>query len=746
MPVLRRTPSRPAPENSAQLLVGSVVALALLTAHPGAQASALSDSLAQLTQGQRFERRISLSTMGLLGSSINVPAGSMQEFYFPVHAGDGSRSLLVTTPANQPTASFAVNGVQASASTAASSGNTRQMNNRLPITAAQGQARLGMQAGAMPKDGCDSAPAGGVALDPGSYLSYYPSAADTAAPAWTQGASTLPDRPFLLVAAPPLNSETFDTAWRVGIVMARQGRPATVHTLPAVGDVVDTRTLAIPQGLAAIPAFAALADGSAHHTIANAAEVGALLMLDAADVLADVVVVDSALRTQIGSALDALAAQITDDDTLRLLAQWRERQMPLAGKDVSVAPFSRMPLGAHPVWAVPASGAASLAAISDNAGWLRLSATANGAARTAANQADHALVRASDDPARGQYLVQAPQSWSATFAMLPPATSSHTPAHVQIGFTLPAKAASQKPVGVLRWNGILLAARQLQGADGQRQTLEADIPVYALSALNLLQVALEQDAPAGGCGKAAAVPATALDFNVRFSSAAPAGLPRNPAFSDLIPRLGFDAEMAVPEGFLSQAREGLSAAIHLASAANLSPSAARLVLVEQGKPYTPTRPFVAAGVALRDATSPVSLKGGEIRFHDRPVQGLPWPARQSAMVSVMQVAQASGQAGLLWYPLGDNAWPEATGLLVNRAPLALLGPGADVAWVDGSGNVALASEASDAGPMYEWRSLFSWGVPVTLGLLILFVALLIASMIATRAAKRRKPGPSGGTS
>lgn len=155
----------------------------------GAHASPISDSLEQLTQGQRFERRISLSTLGLLGPSINVPPGSLQEFYFPAHGSDDARALLVSVPRNQPGASFAVNGVPVSPSTVATKGGTNHdahgssptTASRFPLNGQATETRLGMQAGAMPQDGCTAVADSGVALNPDSHLSYYPSAQSTAA-------------------------------------------------------------------------------------------------------------------------------------------------------------------------------------------------------------------------------------------------------------------------------------------------------------------------------------------------------------------------------------------------------------------------------------------------------------------------------------------------------------------------------------------------------------------------------------
>ena len=84
---------------------------------------------------------------------------------------------------------------------------------------------------------------------------------------------------------------------------------------------MDTRTLSIPAALQSITAFAGLSDAQEHHAIANAAEIGALLMLDASALLADVVVADASLQSQLSRALDALQMQITDR-TLGLRDEW----------------------------------------------------------------------------------------------------------------------------------------------------------------------------------------------------------------------------------------------------------------------------------------------------------------------------------------------------------------------------------------------------------------------------------------
>ncbi|WYX37819.1 hypothetical protein WJ966_15040 [Achromobacter xylosoxidans] len=74
-----------------------------------------------------------------------------------------------------------------------------------------------------------------------------------------------------------------------------------------------------------MPAFAALADNG-KHKIANAAEIGALLVMGAPAVAGDVVIADATLRGKLNEALDALQSQLANDaDAAAAFKSWRER-------------------------------------------------------------------------------------------------------------------------------------------------------------------------------------------------------------------------------------------------------------------------------------------------------------------------------------------------------------------------------------------------------------------------------------
>ena len=735
-------PTRRLPVGRIGVSIASAITGLLVGGH--VHASALSTELQQITQGQRFERRISLSTMGVMGPSVNIPADSLQEFYFPLQGNEQARALVVTAPANQPAPAFAINGVATPTGVNAPGKPQQLVRTTLPVHGSAIPTRLGMQVGPQAPAQCSTSSAGAVALNPDTHLSYYAAATDaSAAGSWLQAVATMPEHPFLLVAAPPLSRETFDTAWRVGLAMARQGRPATVHTLPRVGDIVDTRALSIPAALQSITAFAGLSDAQEHHAIANAAEIGALLMLDASALLADVVVADASLQSQLSRALDALQMQITDEEAHEVFQHWRDKRMPLASSAPASRTFAHIPFGARPAWVIATDGAGSVAALNTGSQWRPLTAVADGAARLAPSQSNHALLRdSSSGKSPQQFTMQAPQNWSASFALTPPLTGGHTPSHIEVHFRLPDNARQQSPVGVLHWNGILLAARNLKGK-GERETLAADIPVYALSAINVLQVAIKQDAPAGGCNPSQATPTTALQLDVRFAPVTASTEPPTdtPSFADVISSLGRSADIAVPQSYLSLAQQGLANTIQFAAAANLSPITSRLLLVEADKVFRPTQSFVALDVALPDTPHAFALRDQNVSLRGRPVTGIPWS--QASGVTAVQVVHTEQQNGLLWYPLGAESRVRPAGLLVNHGQLALLGPGSEVAWINASGSVVRAADANTAGPMYEWRSLFSWGVPVTLATLTLFIVLVVAAAIAARRAKRKSQAIEG---
>ncbi|QIL82141.1 hypothetical protein G7047_21065 [Diaphorobacter sp. HDW4A] len=739
-------PTRPVPVGRIGVRPCTVVcAIAWMVTCASTHASPIGGELQQLTKGQRFERRISLSTLGVMGPSVNIPADSLQEFYLPAGGRESARTLVLTTPANQPAPAFAVNGAATVVPLTTPGKPDQLIRTTLPMTGSATPTRIGMQVGPQAPTTCDAKSSGAVALNPDTYLSYYGTGRETSnASTWTQGIAVMPERPFLLVAAPPLSRETFDTAWRIGLTMAKQGRPVSVHALPSVGDIVDTRALSVPPGLTTIAAFAGLSDASEHHAIASTAEIGALLMLDASGLLADIVVADAQLQSQLASALDALQMQITDEDALVVFQEWRNKRMPLARATAGRKTLKLTPFGARNAWAVTADGAASIASLDTQAQWQPLTAVADGGARLASSQVNHALLRdsSSGKTPQQQFTVQAPQNWAASFALTPPLASGHTPSHIQVSFQLPERASQQSPVGVLHWNGILLAARNLNGK-GERETLAADIPVYALSAINVLQVSVKQDAPAGGCSSSMVIPTTALQFDLRFNSAASSSAKPTdtPSFADLISRLGHSADIAVPQSYLTQARLGLDNTIQLAAAANLSPIASRLVLVDAKKSFSPSQTFVALDVDVLRTPRALGLQDHHIALRGTPIKGMPWP--QSSGVTAVQAVQTDGQIGLLWYPLGAETRVRPTGLLVNHGQLALLGPGSEVAWLNTTGSVVRASDANTAGTMYEWRSLFSWGVPVTLAALITFIALLVAAGVAARRAKRKSQALEG---
>ena len=104
----------------------------------------------------------------------------------------------------------------------------------------------------------------------------------------------------------------------------------------------------------------------------------------------------------------------------------------------------------------------------------------------------------------------------------------------------------------------------------------------------------------------------------------------------------------------------------------------------------------------------------------------------------MQLSQAQNEFGLRWYPLGDETPVDRTGLLINHGRMALLGLAGNVAWLNASGNEFHTTEQEKVGPMYEWRSLFSWGAPLAGLLLGMLVLLTVSAGVANRLRRRKE--------
>ena len=722
---------------------GAIVLLTFSSLATPALASPVSDALDLALLGQRYERSISLSTLGVLHAVKTFPADEVQEFYWRSSPSQSLDALSVAQPSQTPGSLRAfVNGQQ----TAAPAGASTKLGG-LANNATTGAARVGFTSDGDLQKICEHpVPGDSRAIEASTHLSFYRDGSNDGAGAasgpepWYSAIQGMPDTVHVLVAAAPLQPASFETGWRLGISLMQTGRDIAIRTFPTAGEAVDTTGLVVPDALAAVPAFAALRTADSRHVLANHAEVGALLVLDAPQLLADVVVLDDALRAQLNAALDALMATVNDEDARASLANWRAQHVPSAQTPTTKPLLAQQAFGARKAWVATPQTAESLSASGvapTNAAWTLLYASANGAAlATDRQQAGPIAKSAGTEGKTQQFTVQAPYNWGANFALQAGANAQRVPDFVNVQFKLPDAVRNQGPVGVVHWNGILLAAQQLKASNGIN-TIRTRVPVYALGAVNVLTVSMKLNAAVETCVGAGNFPITALTLD---AAADPGAVPEQrtaPAgFDEIAPRLAGKAQVAIPTQYLQRPRMGLGNAIRLAAAGNISPWHSALVVIKDGTRFSPTAPYLALNVDVRDETRAIDQSNKQLLVGGRPVQGPGWT--NSSPASVMQLSQTQNEFGLRWYPLGDETPVDRTGLLINHGRMALLGLAGNVAWLNASGNEFHTTEQEKVGPMYEWRSLFSWGAPLAGLLLGMLVLLTVSAGIANRLRRRKE--------
>lgn len=286
-PTIRQSLSR----TGARWALGSLLGLGALFAQT-ASASALGDAIRQLGASDGLQRSVTLKELGIVDPVV-LAGTATQDFYLPVPRGlplgDASIAFDSRYLKGEPgvsTVVISLNGTPAVSQTVPDGDGTLQRT--LPV-AQQARAsdfvRLGVNWRS--RNGqvrCDDnhSLANSLTISPQTRLSYRVDPRDVRSieDVW----NTLPVRTTVLVAGRQLEQASFDSAWRIGASLQRNNRRMTVNALPAVGETLDLRGLEVPAALAGVPAFAALRGAEPQHKLASDAELGALLMLGAAQV------------------------------------------------------------------------------------------------------------------------------------------------------------------------------------------------------------------------------------------------------------------------------------------------------------------------------------------------------------------------------------------------------------------------------------------------------------------------------
>ncbi|KGD97122.1 hypothetical protein JL37_07360 [Achromobacter sp. RTa] len=711
----------------------------------GALASPAGDALRRLQDDGWVTRDVSLQDLGIREPVVLSNSDARQEFYLPVPRGvpisDAALSFDARYTKGEPGRTSMVlwvDGVpQAAQRIADGEGSVARSLNVERRSRETGFLRLGVDwQSEIALRRCESnrATANALTISPRTHLSYRydASAIDSLDDAW----GMLPGKPVLMVSGNKLDQQAFDSAWRMGVAMERSGKHVAVRGFPAVGDEIDTRGLQVPNGLGQVPAFAAVA-GNEKHKLANPAEIGALLVMGAPAVSGDVVIADANLRARYNEALDALQAQLAADaDAAEAFKAWRGRRMPLAGQDLQSREIRVLPLGRQAVIAVAGDAGAQAAGAFDTA-WRRILVTRQVQVHAAtAPQAfeDGGLRLTTLGGSPSSFDVVARGDWNITFPLAAVSADGNMPDELVMDLAAAPGASATRPVASVFWNGVLLAAKQLE-ATGKPERLTARVPGYALGVANAVRVTFQRQPVSVDCNEIPqGYPVNVLPTSyVKSGSAEPDG-----TFVGLLPLLAGNPQLIVPDSYLADAPGNIKRVIGIASASGLSATRAQLSLAPAGQAAKPGRPFLAMEVALDGAKPLVKVTDRKQLTVDG--KNAPWLDISGLdHLSTAEVVSAGGQSGVLWHALGQQPGVLDAPFVLNRGNVAIIGAAGPLAWIDSANPAASHPPGAGESAFFEWRRYLSWSVPaISIGLLVLLLILIVALRVNRKNNKENK--------
>ncbi len=727
----------------ARWALGSLLGLGALFAQT-ASASALGDAIRQLGASDGLQRSVTLKELGIVDPVV-LAGTATQDFYLPVPRGlplgDASIAFDGRYLKGEPgtsTVVISLNGTPAVSQTVPDGEGTLQRN--LPVAQparASDFVRLGVnwRNRNNSQQRCDEnhSLANSLTISPQTRLSYRVDPRDvrTIEDVW----NTLPVRTTVLVSGRQLEQASFDSAWRIGASLQRNNRRMQVRALPAVGEVIDLRGLEVPAALAGVPAFAALRGAEPQHKLASDAELGALLMLGAAQVSGDIVVADKALQQRLTAAFAALQAQLASDpDAGQALQQWRARRAPLASEALASQQLRALPMGRQMVLAVASDAGARVAGLQEAALQRLLVSDNVTVAAAQPPQWDEAKgIRLSSlGGSPDSFDVLSRGEWTMNFPLSAVASQGRMPGEITLYVAAAPGASATRPVATLFWNGMLLSARQLD-ANGQPERLRARVPGYALGINNTLRVSVQRQPYSADCNEIPQpYPASVLPA---ISYVTPGKAEPNGSFIGLLPLLGARSQLLVPASYLSAAPAALERMANLAAASGLSASQAELVVAQADAPAKPSMPFVAMEVPVEGAKPLVTVTDGQqLRIRGKSLDWL--DIKGLKQLSSAEVVTAGGQQGVLWRAIGE--WTGGLGepFLLNRGNIAVIGGDGPLAWLDSSNPDAGIPSGPREGAFHEWRNFLSWSVP---GIAIALVVVVLLVLLAWAVARSKQP-------
>ncbi|GLU34498.1 cellulose synthase [Trinickia caryophylli] len=713
---------------AAPLRLAALTAPALFLFTTGQAAAAqdgVTDAFARLGEGRLVSRTVSLADLGIREPIVFSAPDTRSELYLPVPAGvsiadaslqldgsylraDGGRTTMLVSLDGVPVMSRGFTQPQGdAAATIGVAGVPRP----------SGFVRVGLQWSSVIDDRlCTDQTAVGNVLRvaPGSRLTYRydPATIADVRTAW----STLPITPVVAVSGRRVQAPAFDTAWRVEALMEREGRAPATIAWPAVGDAVDVSGIDVPAALRAVPAFAALAHGGSA-TLADAAQVGALIALAPRGFAPDVIVADDAMRRATVQALDALRAQIAavSSDAAAAFDSWRARSLapivnPLAPGEVRLA---RLPGQTAIVVGDPVSVEALSRA------WRPIGA------------ADRYVVHRLDEApyAHGERVslsalggvprtldVLARAVWEASFDLAAVAAGGRLPGDVVLDVMAAPTPRGAGQIASVYFNDVLIASRML-AENGKPERITAHVPRYALAPVNALRVVFQRRLEGGCEPRGQGYPVAVLPTSHLTLERVNAD---GDDFTGTIARLARQANVIVPQAYLDDAPAGLRRLARLASVAGAPLTRATLTVAAGADPVTPAGPFLAADVALAGQTSGARLSADRLTLTDASgrayadVSGL-------TNLAVIEVAQANGAAGIAYRTLGAKAPQLPAALQLVHGDVALVSANAPAQFFDSRhpGEPATAATAADDRDWAGWPWMVAGGI---VGLIVLLLA------------------------
>jgi len=694
----------------------------------------------QQWSGERWvTRSVTLDELGFSTPAVLDNGNGQREFYLPVPANvpladatielkghylraDGGRTTVAVAIDGAPVAARRYNDEQGDAA------------QTVPVDLAartSGFIRFGISWLSVLSDQVctdQRAPGNSLKIDPSTRLRYRYEKGEitTLAGAW----GALPQRPVMLVGGRGLSAAAYDTAWRTGLAIERNGRHASVLVLPAVGGTVDLSTTEVPATLSTLPAFAALANHERRHKIADAAELGALLMLGENGPLhADVVITDVPLATAMQEAFAALRAQVTAraPDAVAPFNALVQTNFSVQGAGAD-APVRLAQFGGATAIAIPAGSLAKAAALLGSQWRPAAQGTAItvGAAQTPKLDGDSILLSRMGNIA-GSFDVMARTDRTVVFDLGGVATDGRLPDRIDLDVSAAPSINGEGPVVSVMVNDNLLGAQKLV-ADGSPQHLSAAIPRYVLAARNEVRIAFMRQPTQLRCHDTAmAYPVSILPNSSMHLSKTD----RRADFLGIAGQYADGATLLAPAAWLADPAASLPLVIRIADVAGLAPDKADLQLVPAGQNGKPGAAFLALDVGV-DGYQPGSApRSSQLLLRTGGAKPL-LDIRGVDSLATVAVVQAGGHDGIAFANVGQHAPQMSSAFRIGHGNLAVLGNAGPVLELD--------TEAPDsaAGVRTRWkRSMTIWAVAGAL-----FLLLLIAARIATvRRARRGKAPP-----